>query len=83
MIDRPTTADYSYALHRAGWTIEDIHAVYPDGAWWLVIGRNGENLIRAEHPDQREAWRIAAEQAKACGMFGMYDAAHPLFDLEP
>jgi hypothetical protein len=35
---------------------------------WLVLGSNGENLIRAVGATQAEAWRLASEQAAAVGM---------------
>ena len=35
---------------------------------WLVSGRNGENIIRAEGPTQGETWLVACDQARAGGM---------------
>lgn len=76
--------DLMYALHKAGWSIGDVEVEDVDTGlkFWLFTGRNGENPIRARHPNMLLAWWIATEQAKAVGMFGMCDAAHPLFDIE-
>jgi hypothetical protein len=47
-------------LHAAGWCIGDTAFVTETGSLvWLVSGRNGENVIRAEGPTQAEAWRVS------------------------
>ena len=55
-------------LHRAGWTIGDATVATSEGLVWLVWGRNGENLIRAEGRTRDEAWEEAVAQARAVGM---------------
>jgi hypothetical protein len=56
-------------LHAAGWSIGDTAFVTEAGALvWLVSGRNGENVIRAEGPTQAAAWLITCDQARAGGM---------------
>jgi hypothetical protein len=46
------------ALHRAGWCVGDTaFASEAGGRVWLVSGRNGENVIRAERATVVEAWR--------------------------
>jgi hypothetical protein len=57
-------------LHRAGWSIGDAAFAGPAGRVWVVSGRNGENLIRAEGPTEAIAWARAVEQAQAVGMLG-------------
>ena len=56
-------------LHAAGGSIGDTAFVTEAGVQvWLVSGRNGENVIRAEGPTQAAAWRAACDQARAVGM---------------
>jgi hypothetical protein len=64
------TSDVSLAsLHQAGWTSGDTAFLGADsGIVWLVSGRNGENLIRAEGATRDEAWHRAVEQARSLGM---------------
>jgi hypothetical protein len=43
-------------LHAAGWSIGDTAFVTEAGTLvWLVSGRNGEKVIRAEGPTQADA----------------------------
>jgi hypothetical protein len=35
---------------------------------WVVLGYNGENVLRAEAPSLAEAYRRACDQAGLCGM---------------
>src|SRR5262245_8479345 len=66
-----STADESFArLHAAGWSVGDVRRLTAAGPRWLVTGTNGGNVLRAEAPTQTEAWRRAAEQARALGMLG-------------
>jgi hypothetical protein len=59
------------ALSRAGWTVGETSFVGPEGTRaWVVSGRNGENLIRAEGSSHREVWRSALAQARSLGMPG-------------
>jgi hypothetical protein len=58
-------------LKRAGWSIGEAARLSRDGGLvWLVSGRNGENVIRAEGASQAAAWREAVGQARAVGMIG-------------
>jgi hypothetical protein len=67
----PSTAEILGALHRAGWSIGDTAFHTADGRLvYVVLGRNGENRIRAEGATPAEAWRGAAEQARLLGMLG-------------
>jgi hypothetical protein len=57
-------------LHAAGWSVGDTAFVTEAGTLvWLVSGRNGENVIRAEGPTQGTTLRAACDQARAVGMF--------------
>ena len=59
------------AIRRAGWPLGHITIERPGGSSsWLVIGHDGENLIRAEAPTQAEAWRLATDQARSLSMLG-------------
>jgi hypothetical protein len=65
-------------LHAAGWCIRDTAFVTEAGALvWLVSGRNGENVIRAEEPTQAAAWRAACDQARAVGMLPGWRVSQP------
>jgi hypothetical protein len=64
MSSYPSPDESLARLHRAGWSAGE--AAF--GSRWLVTGRNGENVIRAEAPTQAEAWHAACLQAKAVGM---------------
>jgi hypothetical protein len=44
---------------------------------WVVTGRNGENLIRAEGLTEATAWRAALGQARAVGMVPGWRASEP------
>ena len=57
-------------LHAGGWSVGDtaFHDVAGGGLVHVVIGSNGENMIRAEGATCREAWRRALDQAAAVGM---------------
>jgi hypothetical protein len=70
--NRPRDSDEALArLHRAGRSIGDAaFAVEGGGLVWIVSGRNGENLIRAEGPTRDGAWGRAVEQARSLGMLG-------------
>jgi hypothetical protein len=70
------------ALKRAGWSIGDAAFVGASGERvWVVSGRNGENLIRAEGATQDEAWRLALERARVVGMLGHGAGEELLFTL--
>ena len=59
----PADSDDGFArLKVVGWSVGDI------GSGWLVVGCNGENLLRAEAPTLAEAYRRACDQAELCGM---------------
>jgi hypothetical protein len=59
------SVDESFArLHHAGWSIGETGGA----GVWLVIGSNGENVIKAEGKSQAEAWYRATLQAEAVGM---------------
>ena len=51
-------------LKVAGWSVGKIGST----SGWLVVGFNGENLLRAEAPTLAEAYRWACDQAGLCGM---------------
>ena len=69
MGDQADIFDAIDALKRAGWSVGVTAFVGPSGTRvWLVDGRNGENLIRAEGDSEAAAWRAALEQARAVGM---------------
>jgi hypothetical protein len=71
MPDEPLTSDESYLrLHAAGWSIGDAAYVERGSLVWLVSGRNGENLIRAEGRTRDAAWWAAVGQTQAVGMIG-------------
>jgi hypothetical protein len=58
-------------LHRAGWSVGVAGLATEAGRIvWVVSGRNGENLIRAEGATEAEAWRGAVEQDRSVGMAG-------------
>jgi hypothetical protein len=44
---------------------------------WLVSGRNGENVIKAEGPTQVATWRAACDQARAVGMLPGWRVSQP------
>jgi hypothetical protein len=59
------------ALHRAGWSLGEVALKLPDGRHvWYVNGTRGENVIRAQHPTQADAWRDAVDQARTMGALG-------------
>jgi hypothetical protein len=60
----PSVDESRDRLHRAGWSIGEAGGA----AVWIVIGTNGENMIRVEGCSQAEAWWRACEQAAAEGM---------------
>jgi hypothetical protein len=63
------SSDESFArLKRAGWSVGDVRILTARGAYWLVTGVNGENVIEARAPTQIEAWHRACEQAECKGM---------------
>jgi hypothetical protein len=52
-------------LHAADWCVGDTAFATEAGALvWLVSGRNGENVIRAEGSTQAAAWRAVCDQAR-------------------
>jgi hypothetical protein len=62
-------AEAIIALNRAGWSIGDAAFVGASGERvWIVSGRNGENLIRAEGATEAEPWRRAVARAREVGM---------------
>jgi hypothetical protein len=65
-------------LHGSGWCVGDTAFVTEAGSLvWLVSGRNGENVIRAEGPTQAAAWRMACDQARAVGMLAGWRVSRP------
>jgi malonyl CoA-acyl carrier protein transacylase len=63
------SSDESFArLKRAGWSVGEVRVLSLRGAYWLVTGANGENMIEARGATQAEAWHRACEQAEALGM---------------
>jgi hypothetical protein len=65
-------------LHGSGWSVGDTAFVTVAGTLvWLVSGRNGENVIRAEVPTQATAWRAACDQARAVGMLPGWRVSKP------
>jgi hypothetical protein len=44
---------------------------------WLVSGRSGENVIKAEGPTRAAAWRVAVDQARAVGMLPGWRVPQP------
>jgi hypothetical protein len=56
-------------LHAAGWIVGDTAVVTEAGILvWLVSGRNGENVIRAEGQTEAAAWQAAVDQVRSVGM---------------
>lgn len=66
MLSYPTSEGSYTRLHRAGWSVGEAGF----GSRWVVLGYNGENVIRAEGTTQAEAWHLACQQAQALGMLG-------------
>jgi hypothetical protein len=66
--DAEDIAEAFNRLKRAGWSIGDAGLATEGGLVWVVAGRNGENVIRAEGASQAAAWREAVGQARAAGM---------------
>ena len=65
-------------IHAAGWSVGDTAFLTEVGVLvWLVSGRNGENVIRAEEPAQAAAWRAACDQARAVGMIPGWRVSEP------
>jgi hypothetical protein len=65
-------------LHAAGWCVGDTAFVTEASTLiWLVSGRNGENVIRAEGLTQAAAWRAACDQARAAGMLPGWRVSQP------
>ena len=65
-------------LSGAGWSIGDTG--FHDGAGglcWIVLGSNGENLIRAEGATRDEACSRALERARSLGKVGDRQASIP------
>jgi hypothetical protein len=55
-------------LHAAGWCVGDSVSESEDGGHlWVVVGRLGKHVLRAEGASQSEAWRSALGQAGASG----------------
>ena len=74
-LDTPRPGDFDeiaeamFRIHCSGWSIGDAGFVGKAGVkTWLAIGRNGENLLRAEGATEVEAWRRALDEARALGM---------------
>ena len=68
MTDTDELAEAINRLHRSGWSIGDAAFAGQGGMIWVVTGRNGENLLRAEGPTEVSAWRRALDEARALGM---------------
>jgi hypothetical protein len=67
----PLTAEECFArLHAAGWSVGEAAFTGASGLGWVVLGYNGENLIRATGSTSGQAWRAACAQARALGMLG-------------
>ena len=57
-------AEMMARLHAAGWCVGDSASEAEDGGHlWVVIGRSGNHVLRAEGATQVEAWRAALGQA--------------------
>ena len=47
------------------------------GVVWVVSGRNGENLMRAEGATSAAAWQAALNEAQAVGMVPGWRISRP------
>jgi hypothetical protein len=64
--DEASAAEMMGRLHAAGWCVGDSVSVSEDGGHlWVVAGRSGKHVLRAEGASQIEAWRAALGQATA------------------
>lgn len=52
-------------LHRAGWSVGDMAALYRDGWTWIVSGTKGEHRIIAKGRSEAEAWEQARRLAES------------------
>jgi hypothetical protein len=67
----PTIDECREKLERDGWFLGDAQVLDASGATWFVVGKKGENELRASAPTQARAWLLA------CGKVEMMKLAEP------